>query len=110
VIFDCCHSGSGTREGARRVRSVKAADDIPEDLDFEIWGSKVSRGSEVPAEFKLYGDASHVLLAACASNQRALEVNGRGAFTQALLDTITAFGTDNLTYSLLIEQLPQLPG
>ncbi|KAG8836256.1 hypothetical protein FRC18_011647, partial [Serendipita sp. 400] len=110
VILDCCHSGSGTRDGFRRVRSVEANEDIPDDLDIEIWGTSEGKRAKIPAEFKYHGSASHVLLAACASNQSAMENNCRGVFTQALLDTITTLGVENLTYASLIKHLPDLPG
>ncbi|PVF92206.1 hypothetical protein CPB86DRAFT_744545, partial [Serendipita vermifera] len=110
VIFDCCHSGSGTRDEFRRVRSVDLVDEIPEDLDRDILkGFDGSRATEVPKEFKFHGDASHVLLAACASGESAMEIDDRGAFTQSLLSTLKAFGTQNLTYDTLIRRLPSLP-
>ncbi|PVF95476.1 hypothetical protein CPB86DRAFT_711190, partial [Serendipita vermifera] len=83
VIFDCCHSGSGTRD------------------EF--------RSTEVPKGFEFHGDGSHVLLAACAPEQSAREIGDRGAFTQELLRTIKALGTQNLTYDLLIKRLSPLP-
>ncbi|KAG8754566.1 hypothetical protein FRC14_004946 [Serendipita sp. 396] len=110
VILDCCHSGSGTRDGHRRVRSVKDSEDIPNDLDIDIWGTSMANRVKIPPEFKYLGSASHLLLAACASNQSAMENNGRGVFTQALLETITTLGVENLTYATLIKHLPDLPG
>ncbi|PVF95475.1 hypothetical protein CPB86DRAFT_711236 [Serendipita vermifera] len=110
VIFDCCHSGSGTRDEFRRVRSVDLDGEIPEDLDCDILNEyDGGRATEVPKEFKFHGDASHVLLAACASGESAMEIDDRGAFTQSILSTIKALGTQNLTYDLLIRRLPSLP-
>ncbi|KAG8755819.1 hypothetical protein FRC14_003630 [Serendipita sp. 396] len=107
VIFDCCHSGSGTRDGSRRVRSVRVSEDIPEDLDIEIWGRKNGENADVPAEAS---GSSHVLLAACASNQSAIENNRQGLFTRALLEAVSEIGFRNLTYASLIRHLPDLPG
>jgi hypothetical protein len=52
--------------------------------------------------------ASHVLLAACAADELAIEEDGRGAFTRAFLDTITKIGYRNLTYAEIIRRLPRL--
>ncbi|PVF92204.1 hypothetical protein CPB86DRAFT_769659 [Serendipita vermifera] len=108
VILDCCHSGSGTRDEFRCARSVDPDNNIPEDLDQDIL--KKYRATDVPEDFKFHGDASHVLLAACASEQKAMEMGGRGAFTQALLSTLKAIEAQNLTYDILIRRLPSLPG
>ncbi|KAG8816674.1 hypothetical protein FRC17_000221 [Serendipita sp. 399] len=115
VILDTCHSGSGTRQGTRRVRSIRVTERIPEDLDRDIWG-KAEEGREaetsraaVSSGSGYYDDTSHVLLAACASNEVAQEVNRQGAFTRALLETLTKDGIKNLTYDQLIKNLPILP-
>ncbi|KAG8825466.1 hypothetical protein FRC17_008638 [Serendipita sp. 399] len=143
VIFDCCHSGSGTRYAYRRVRCVGVTEAVPEDLDYGIWGMSAEMNTEegeenalaaqneveietewtgegqktakqpradTSGEYRYYGDASHVLLAACASNQKAMEDNRRGAFTKALLDTMIKFGIKKMSYAHLIKHLPQLPG
>ncbi|KAG8797605.1 hypothetical protein FRC17_007700, partial [Serendipita sp. 399] len=109
VILDTCHAGSGTRKGARRVRCLETTSEIPEDLDYDIWSTAEANRANIPKEVKYYGDASHVLLAACASNQNAIEDHGRGIFTQTLLKTITVLGIKHTTYAHLIKQLPQIP-
>ncbi|KAG8820400.1 hypothetical protein FRC17_010165, partial [Serendipita sp. 399] len=141
VVFDCCHSGSGTRHSTSRARGLEMSEEIPEELDYEIWGEAEEKkqkdtgdAAQIPevidsemqdnageeerdkeraifsGDIEHYGDATHVLLAACASDQRAFEVNGRGAFTKALVDTLNLVGMERMSYALLIRHLPQLPG
>ncbi|CAE6469513.1 unnamed protein product [Rhizoctonia solani] len=86
VIFDSCHSASGTREPAkpqkgvldRRERSAEVKRDIPWSID------------------------------PCGSEEKAYEENGRGVFTTALLKSIRAHGVDKITYHGLIKSLPSL--
>lgn len=83
---------------------------MPEDLDRPIWeNGTIGRGATVASQFLRTGLASHILLAACGSEERAREEAGQGLFTQALLDTLTKAGANKLTYSQLIERLPALP-
>lgn len=54
---------------------------------------------------------SHVLLAACGAEETAKEnrVTMRGEFTKAFLETIKTIGADQVTYTDLIQRIPQLP-
>ena len=95
------------------VRGVNVGN-IPSDLDRDVWvgfeSSKVSgRGTEVNADFAHGGLRSHVLLAACGSEESALERSSRGLFTQKLLDALTTFEIDKLTYAGLLQRMPRLP-
>jgi hypothetical protein len=115
VILDCCHSGSGTRnlkDPTERVRGIDAGK-IPSNLDRDVWidyeSSKASeRGTEVNASFTHGGLRSHVLLAACGSEESAMEKMSRGLFTQRLLDTLTTYEIDKLTYANLLQRMPRL--
>lgn len=109
VIFDCCYSGSGTRKigSNRRSRGIKVPEEIPDDLDKDIL--KGSRAAEIHPEFLYRGLQSHVLIAACNENEKAMEEDGRGVFTVALIDTLAAAGAAKLTYSDLLLRLPHLP-
>ncbi|KZV62932.1 hypothetical protein PENSPDRAFT_641580 [Peniophora sp. CONT] len=117
VIFDCCHSGSGTREDdfkpsrlERGFELDQAEDLIPPTLDKDIW-SKVpdDRAIAVAAGFAKSGSRSHVLLAACREVEKSHEENGRGEFTRALLDTLRSVATDKITYQDLMQRLPDIP-
>ncbi|CAG8685517.1 5092_t:CDS:2, partial [Acaulospora colombiana] len=117
VILDCCHSGSMTRgvdntgnaeSTSRRTRSIRVTHELPDDVDRDIFRRKGARSIAVPTTFQYNGVASHVLLAACAANELAIEEGGRGAFTRALLKTINDIGYQNLTYEEFIRHLPTL--
>ncbi|KZV62921.1 hypothetical protein PENSPDRAFT_230202 [Peniophora sp. CONT] len=113
VIFDCCHSGSGTRGTFKgtslRPRGVNSRR-IPAHLDEPIWSSVPrSRGLCVAAGFAHAGSRSHVLLAACRETELAYEGDDRGVFTQKLIATLKALPTDKTTYRGLMERIPNIP-
>ncbi|KAG8837877.1 hypothetical protein FRC18_007460 [Serendipita sp. 400] len=117
VIFDCCHSGSLTRDAKRAnlVRGVKQEIVVPNDLDKDILGSikdisSGTRSTTSDSKFLKAGLNSHVLLAACGSQETAKEDSAgtRGIFTKALLDVLVTVGAEKLTYADLIERLPSL--
>ena len=66
------------------------------------------RGTEVHSGFARKGLRSHVLLAACRSQELAYERTSRGVFTVALLETLVSIGIDKLTYATLLGQMPLL--
>lgn len=104
IIFDCCHSASGTRVNneAYAPRTVHLDFDIPADLDWEIW---TGRFGKVGTNFAHHGLQSHVLLAACGEKEFAYEYEGRGQFTTALLEMLNSSAIDELTYSEVIERI-----
>ena len=103
MIFDCCHSGSGTRESKGDPTSLVRGVELPENYvaatslhkhDFV----RNSRGyTSIPT--------THVLLAACREDQTAKEKDGRGSFTSALLRILDANSFDRITYKELIFRL-----
>ncbi|VDB88738.1 unnamed protein product [Peniophora sp. CBMAI 1063] len=113
VIFDCCFSGGGTRksfyEPTRLVRGISYEDDLPDDLDEDLLGKHDATRAAAPQKVAV-GLASHVLLAACQSDEVAGEERGRGLFSQALLETLKAVGAEKVTYLDLRRRLPDLPG
>ncbi|VDB96090.1 unnamed protein product [Peniophora sp. CBMAI 1063] len=119
VIFDCCHSGSGTRQKdfnpdrlERGFELEDSEDDIPFSLDKDIWddiSDPDERAIAVAAGFAKSGSRSHVLLAACREIEKSHEENGRGEFTRALLDTLRSVATDKLTYQDLMQRIPDIP-
>jgi hypothetical protein len=58
------------------------------------------RGTEFNASFIHGGLRSHVLLAACDSEESAIEQKRRGLFTQRLLEALSIFEIDKLTYAV----------
>ncbi|KAH7917730.1 hypothetical protein BV22DRAFT_1135169 [Leucogyrophana mollusca] len=119
VVFDCCHSGSGTRNDhaapTRLVRGIKIKEAPAGDLDQDIWGTveasetKNGRALTSAAGFAQSGLLSHVLLAACGANEGAREESGRGVFTEALIDALK-FGVNQVTYAELLQRLAPLSG
>jgi hypothetical protein len=116
VIFDSCYSGSGTRSGDTRIRGGLCAGEIPDDLDDDIvraasthvLTASSTRGARVLNKFRHHGLRSHVLLAACAPDEPALEHKTSGAFTGALLKALHGVNTAELTYEGLIERMDKL--
>lgn len=115
VVFDCCHSGSGTRTGGidptRLVRMVDIPSYIPANIDQDIWRAFGSnRGTKFAPGFLQSGLMSHVLLTACDSMENAREEGGRGIFTKAFLEVLISVGVDKLTYTDVLKRIPALPG
>ncbi len=108
VIFDCCHSGSGTRTDDDDPTFAVRGIDLPEaytvaqDLLHDIADA---RASVVATGFEKTGLLSHVLLSACQAEQTAKEKHGRGVFTSALLGLLREMGVDKLTYRDAIANL-----
>lgn len=112
-MFDCCYSGSGTRESyyepTRLIRGITYEEELPDDLDEDVLGEQTGARAAAPQKVAA-GLSSHVLLAACRSDEVAGEERGRGLFSQALLETLRAVGAEKLTYVDLRRRLPDLPG
>jgi hypothetical protein len=123
IIFDSCHSGSGTRtsDPSRLARVSKLENNVPSDLDRDIWGNELedmqkqkeetegARSSVVPSFSALAGLRSHVLLAACRAEEQAWEENKRGVFTKAFLQTLRSVELDKLTYKDVLFRMPEIP-
>ncbi|KZV70057.1 hypothetical protein PENSPDRAFT_607783 [Peniophora sp. CONT] len=114
VIFDCCHSGSGTRDTdyppmcLERGFEMDENVSIPSSLDENIWSNlPEDRALSVVSGFAMYGTRSHVLLAACLEGEKAHEENHRGKFTGALLHTLRQVETHKLTYKDLMERITE---
>lgn len=79
VIFDCCHSGSGTRDpagpGAAAARRAEPDDTAPPlGLDADIVGASPARGAG-PSGWAGVSQ-NHVLLAGCQDNESSYEYRG----------------------------------
>ncbi|PVF95455.1 hypothetical protein CPB86DRAFT_827906 [Serendipita vermifera] len=112
LILDCCHSGSmdrGIKTPGTRPRVIQITQSLSSDVDQDIFTRKESWLKPDKRPRQRLGTASHVLLAACGESELALENQGRGAFTRALLETLRS-GYKDLSYSDIIAKLPPLEG
>lgn len=110
VIFDSCHSSSGTRDDAivRHVDS-NVLTPLRLDTDRDIL-SPGTRTFEIPKDQTLIGSRSHVLIAACGAEETAKETPGaRGVFTEALVEVLDEVNADVVTYVGLLDRLRALP-
>ena len=93
------------------ARVMEITNDIPSNLDLEIWGNAQhigKSGAAIAPSFLHHNARSHILLAACELEELAYENQGKGVFTTALLNLLSTFGTQNLTYANLLQRLPPL--
>jgi hypothetical protein len=115
LVFDCCHSGStcaDVSESTRIARVTEIPNDVPWDLDLEIWSDAQGENLDVTIApgFLRRGLRSHILLAACGAKELAYEDQGKGIFTAALLNLLSTVGAHNVTYANLLQRLPSLTG
>jgi hypothetical protein len=104
VIVDSCHSGSSTRSISE---SRQRGFDLPQDRAIDMSISDMEAAS--PNCGMTSDSSSHVLLAATSLYEPAIEKQGRGVFTRALLDVLRNHPRpDLLTYSEVIYSLPTL--
>ncbi|KAF8601276.1 hypothetical protein BDV93DRAFT_608208 [Ceratobasidium sp. AG-I] len=112
VIFDSCHSSSGTRDDVivRRVDS-KILTPLRLDTDRDIvWPGSSAQTFEIPEGQTLIGSKSYVWIAACGTEETAKETPGnRGVFTEALLEVLNVVDADAVTYVGLLDRLCALP-
>ncbi|KZP15819.1 hypothetical protein FIBSPDRAFT_912396 [Athelia psychrophila] len=112
IIFDCCHSGSGTRKGESSVqRTVKLLDNLPANLDSDLLHESGARGDIVAPGSFYKGLDSHVLLAACGAKETADEDGPppRGLFTTALIKLLQDEGVDKLVYTDVLKRIDAIP-
>ena len=135
VIFDCCHSGSGTRGDGDTEESIVRScelspDDYPDGLDADILKRNSGDHPEREAAMKpgargglhwAKGFAtkdtnSHVLLAACRATEQAREDKEtpqrfHGRFTTALLELLRGITQpDQFTYTDVLSKMPRIDG
>lgn len=124
MIFDCCHSASGTRTGdidpTWRIRGIDVED--MEEKHCSLYESDQNIWKDIPIvptpravrppppHFTYSGLSSHVFLAACGALEKAQEDKGRGRFTHALLQELAVEGAETLSYCDLVNRLPAIPG
>ncbi|KZP24193.1 hypothetical protein FIBSPDRAFT_822304 [Athelia psychrophila] len=114
VIFDCCHSGSGTRGGGDidvKERTVKLEDNTPAELDQDSWRESADHGEDLAPGVLYRGLDSHVLIAACGAKEVATEYGTprRGRFTKAFVQLLRQEGVDKLRYFDVLNRLESIP-
>ena len=102
VVFDSCHSASGTRsEDDNSLTLVRSAqlEDVPfrKETDREIWES-FQRGPRPDEAHSRRGLGSHILISACRSSEEASEYNGHGRLSMALLKLLDKISPNKLRY------------
>ncbi|KAL0066446.1 hypothetical protein AAF712_006488 [Marasmius tenuissimus] len=115
VIFDSCHSGSGTRTDKRDETLALRGVELPPTYAIPASIIKPELASDKRATvaakgYEKKGLQSHVLLAACRQGQTAKERQSSGAFTSQLIPLLREEGLDRITYKEIIKRLPELPG
>jgi hypothetical protein len=99
VLFDCCHSGSGTR-GADAVRGLKPrlTHEVTIERPLESYLDGHYARSRDRREPLFVPTGRHILLAACERGQLAQESTGHGVFTSTLVDVLMKSGGE-LSYA-----------
>src|SRR5262245_24918133 len=103
VILDSCNSGSATRDASdatARARVQPAADGTPTVVTGSMGGPA---DPWVPASMP-----GATILTAASDGTSALEIGGKGVFTEALVQVLGRPGRDPLTYAQLARQVPLL--
>lgn len=85
--------------------------ELPANLDKDIYSEENGRSMVTSSGFLERNLRSHVLLAACGSEELAYENIRlkRGAFTSAFIQTLIDVSIDKLTYRGFMDRLPNLP-
>ena len=99
VLFDCCHSGSGTREvQADRGLKPRLTHEVTTERPLESYlDGHYSRLRDARQPL-FVPKARHILLAACERGQLAQETPGHGLFTSTLVDVLDKSGGE-LSYA-----------
>lgn len=109
TIFDCCHSGTNTRNTANTLisRQVRLMDNAPvRKWDGFIFKEEISEKMVATANAlsDIIPEGKHLQLAACENKQSAYELNGKGIFTSNLVKTLEQT-KGNISYRDLISAL-----
>ncbi|ANE50619.1 caspase family protein [Flavisolibacter tropicus] len=114
TIFDCCHSGDITRNGAINAAAFSSALErrVPYTFRERRWDDFIFSEDITAAQMqqleasKSTPEGHHVQLSACESNESAMEVGGEGVFTKALLKVLDATN-GQVTYQSLRSRVRQ---
>lgn len=113
VVLDSCHSASGTRGGGEnsstRVRSALLGDlEFDSNTDRDIWDCH-SRGTRPYTGSSRRGLKSHMLISACRSFEKAIEHEGRGKLSVALLNLLDVVSPKKLRYCDILPNIERIP-
>lgn len=113
VIYDCCHSGTGTRAAAEQ----EGAQPLPEGFRWKFLPMDFSAAPATSGAQTVLGtmgagddDPNHIFLAACSPAQKALEASDPGtgepcgAFTSTLCEMVRQLGPGT-TFEALRERI-----
>ncbi|MEL7118148.1 MAG: caspase family protein [Bacteroidota bacterium] len=106
TIFDCCNAGENTRMGdevrLRRFLPPNASEICPARpiQDFIFYKTLVEQTQKHWTE--ILPEGQHIQIAATLPNSYAYEANGRGIFTQALIDLLEKARFRITYYDLLV--------
>ena len=111
TIFDCCNSGDNTRNGGLGLASEGEVNkrNITKNGNFfdqRKWEDFLFSKDENIKKDGNIPEGKYVQLAACESNQSALEVAGQGVFTKTLIKILKDCG-GNISYNALRSRLRQ---
>ncbi|KAH7337410.1 hypothetical protein B0J17DRAFT_768612 [Rhizoctonia solani] len=124
LLFDCCHSGSGSRDSG----IGKNRDSVLEDLNFDqdrfkdedgdLWFEFIKASEEAdtghnsrsistsnPGSLRYQGIKSHVLIASCRENEESFEFSRRGQpptglFTASLIEALEDCRKSNMIWNV----------
>lgn len=130
TIFDCCHSGSNTRDGgaSERARYFSPMPPRPGDarlgvvLPVRQWDQFIFSTTIKEADIRdrlwqeVLPEGLHIQLAACRSDESAYETGGSGVFSQHLLEVlrrsegnVSYYELRNRLYYFIKNQFQQSP-
>ncbi len=121
VIFDCCHSGDNTR--GQLINAAFKKDKVTKRMIYDnsrysgafpqrewsefIFSNEIREADIADKKVdEFLPEGIHIQMAACESNQSAVEVNGEGVFTKKLLGALDAC-TGNVSYNDLSSRIRQ---
>jgi N-acetyl-anhydromuramyl-L-alanine amidase AmpD len=121
VIFDCCHSGDNTR--GQLINAAFSKEKVIKRMIYDntrysgafpqrewsefVFSTEIKEDdiSDKKAD-EFLPEGIHIQMAACESNQSAVEINGEGVFTKKLLGALDAC-TGNVSYNDLSSRIRQ---
>ena len=101
MLLDCCHSASLDR-GDKESGNIRQMSN-PSPLEVDVLDLSRDCGF-VPGSAGLDSE-SHVLLAACGKGEKAMERDGHGLFTTAILRSLSKFPIQTFSYRSLLDSL-----